>query len=193
MKLIFCFICCFLFSLHASIRAQKQMVTLKLEKTSVAEAIRELKQQTRLDFFFSNKEVNVKKTVSLNCENMRIDEVLQQLLGTEFQFEFVDNMVIITPGFRKSEEETKSVLYKGTVCDSQGQPLPGVTVAVKGTSLGVATDVNGNFSIIDILLQIFLQNVTSAQLTANQQINMTSVSRQKYRLLHGRISAADND
>ena len=37
MKLIFCFICCFLFSLHASIRAQKQMVTLKLEKTSVAE------------------------------------------------------------------------------------------------------------------------------------------------------------
>lgn len=147
MKLIFCFICCFLFSLHASIRAQKQMVTLKLEKTSVAEAIRELKQQTRLDFFFSNKEVNVKKTVSLNCENMRIDEVLQQLLGTEFQFEFVDNMVIITPGFRKSEEETKSVLYKGTVCDSQGQPLPGVTVAVKGTSLGVATDVNGNFQI----------------------------------------------
>ena len=146
-KLIFCFICCFLFSLHASIRAQKQMVTLKLEKTSVAEAIRELKQQTRLDFFFSNKEVNVKKTVSLNCENMRIDEVLQQLLGTEFQFEFVDNMVIITPGFRKSEEETKSVLYKGTVCDSQGQPLPGVTVAVKGTSLGVATDVNGNFQI----------------------------------------------
>jgi len=123
------------------------MVTLKLEKTSVAEAIRELKQQTRLDFFFSNKEVNVKKTVSLNCENMRIDEVLQQLLGTEFQFEFVDNMVIITPGFRKSEEETKSVLYKGTVCDSQGQPLPGVTVAVKGTSLGVATDVNGNFQI----------------------------------------------
>ena len=184
MKLIFCFICCFLFSLHASIRAQKQMVTLKLEKTSVAEAIRELKQQTRLDFFFSNKEVNVKKTVSLNCENMRIDEVLQQLLGTEFQFEFVDNMVIITPGFRKSEEETKSVLYKGTVCDSQGQPLPGVTVAVKGTSLGVATDVNGNFSIIDILLQIFLQDVTGAQFTANQQINMTSVSRQKYRLLH---------
>ena len=193
MKLIFCFICCFLFSLHASIRAQKQMVTLKLEKTSVAEAIRELKQQTRLDFFFSNKEVNVKKTVSLNCENMRIDEVLQQLLGTEFQFEFVDNMVIITPGFRKSEEETKSVLYKGTVCDSQGQPLPGVTVAVKGPSLGVATDVNGNFSIIDILLQIFLQNVTGAQFTANQQINMTSISRQKYCFLHGRISTADND
>lgn len=104
MKLIFCFICCFLFSLHASIRAQKQMVTLKLEKTSVAEAIRELKQQTRLDFFFSNKEVNVKKTVSLNCENMRIDEVLQQLLGTEFQFEFVDNMVL---SHRDSESPKK--------------------------------------------------------------------------------------
>lgn len=35
----------------------------------------------------------------------------------------------------------------GTVSDNQGQPIPGVSVVVQGTSTGVATDFDGNFSI----------------------------------------------
>jgi len=35
----------------------------------------------------------------------------------------------------------------GTVADDGGQPLPGVTVVVKGTTTGTLTNVNGNFSI----------------------------------------------
>lgn len=35
----------------------------------------------------------------------------------------------------------------GTVTDAQGEPVPGVTILVKGTSNGGATDVNGKFSI----------------------------------------------
>ncbi len=35
----------------------------------------------------------------------------------------------------------------GKVVDSQGQPLIGVTVLVKGTTVGTATDVEGNFSL----------------------------------------------
>ena len=33
----------------------------------------------------------------------------------------------------------------GVVVDSKALPLPGVTVLVKGTSLGCSTDINGNF------------------------------------------------
>ena len=35
----------------------------------------------------------------------------------------------------------------GTVLDETGAPLPGATVIVDGTSRGVATDFDGNFSI----------------------------------------------
>jgi hypothetical protein len=35
----------------------------------------------------------------------------------------------------------------GTVRDEQGQPLPGTTVNVKGTSFGTTTDANGNFTL----------------------------------------------
>ena len=43
--------------------------------------------------------------------------------------------------------ESKEVEVTGTVLDSQGLPLPGVSVIVKGTTTGVATDLDGRFSL----------------------------------------------
>jgi hypothetical protein len=37
--------------------------------------------------------------------------------------------------------------YREQVYDETGEPLPGATVVVKGTSFGVATDFDGNFTI----------------------------------------------
>ena len=33
----------------------------------------------------------------------------------------------------------------GVVTDEKGEPLPGVTVLIKGTSIGAATDIDGKF------------------------------------------------
>ena len=38
-----------------------------------------------------------------------------------------------------------SINVTGTVTDSHGQPIPGVTVKVKGTNKTTATDLNGIF------------------------------------------------
>ena len=42
----------------------------------------------------------------------------------------------------------QNITVTGTVTDEKGAPLPGVTVLLKGTNLGTATDLKGNFSII---------------------------------------------
>ncbi|NLY25588.1 MAG: TonB-dependent receptor plug domain-containing protein, partial [Bacteroidales bacterium] len=39
------------------------------------------------------------------------------------------------------------VQVRGNVSDSQGEPIPGVTVLVKGTQQGVITDIDGNYNI----------------------------------------------
>jgi protocatechuate 3,4-dioxygenase beta subunit len=41
----------------------------------------------------------------------------------------------------------QNITIKGTVRDSKGETLPGVSVRVKDSNAGVATDVNGTFSI----------------------------------------------
>ena len=43
--------------------------------------------------------------------------------------------------------QTHAVKYAGTVIDENGEPLPGVSVVIQGTSVGVVTDLDGNFSI----------------------------------------------
>lgn len=39
------------------------------------------------------------------------------------------------------------VTVSGTVTDTEGEPLPGVTVSVPGTTLGTATDLNGRYAL----------------------------------------------
>lgn len=41
----------------------------------------------------------------------------------------------------------KDVVVTGTVKDPEGQPLPGVSVKIKGAKSGTSTDVNGNFRV----------------------------------------------
>ena len=43
--------------------------------------------------------------------------------------------------------QQQQITVTGTVTDEQGDPLPGVSVIIKGTSLGIVSDANGNFSI----------------------------------------------
>ena len=79
MKLTCFLMCCLLFNVQAAVKAQGQTVSLKLEQVSVAEAIRQLKEQTQLDFFFSNKQVDVDRKVSLDLQDIRLDEALKML------------------------------------------------------------------------------------------------------------------
>lgn len=48
---------------------------------------------------------------------------------------------------RERSEVTARVNITGTVKDSKGEPLPGVSVKIKGTNTGASTDVNGVFRI----------------------------------------------
>ena len=41
----------------------------------------------------------------------------------------------------------QEMTVKGTVKDSDGYPMPGAGVAIKGTTIGVITDLDGNFEI----------------------------------------------
>src|SRR5690606_25550279 len=56
------------------------------------------------------------------------------------------------------------VTVTGTVVDGNGEPLPGVTVSVQGTTTGTATDIDGRYSLVapegSILVFSFIGFVT---------------------------------
>ena len=127
----------------ASTYAQTYSISLDLKNATRQEAIEAIKNQTKLDFFYSNQEVNAKQRVTVNCQGATLEEALQQVLGFGYSFRLVDNMVVIRP----SEQVPEEHVVKGKVTDAAGQPLPGVAVVVKGTTVGAATDIDGNYTL----------------------------------------------
>jgi len=68
---------------------------------------------------------------------------------------FISSLLITQSGFSanfKSEGRTAfyledDVTIKGSVVDENGEPLPGATISVQGTTKGTVTNLDGNFSI----------------------------------------------
>jgi TonB-dependent starch-binding outer membrane protein SusC len=69
---------------------------------------------------------------------------------------FITGFIMISPGLRASMvhginvlnyESTAPVKISGTVLDEKGIPMPGVSIAVKGTKSGTMTDANGIFTL----------------------------------------------
>lgn len=69
--------------------------------------------------------------------------ILSLLLSSEVYADYYEKTIT-----NKNFPQTQNMrTLKGTVRDANRDPLPGATVQVKGTTLGVVTDINGNYSL----------------------------------------------
>ncbi|MDR0863424.1 MAG: carboxypeptidase-like regulatory domain-containing protein [Candidatus Symbiothrix sp.] len=63
-------------------------------------------------------------------------------------------------GISEATQQEQDISVTGIVIDEKGETLPGVSISVKGSPRGVATDVDGSFSIRvkpeDVLIVTFL-------------------------------------
>lgn len=64
-------------------------------------------------------------------------------------------------------------LVRGNIRDENNNPLPGVTILVKGTSNGTTTDIDGNFSITvaenDVLVISYVGYLTEERAAKGQE------------------------
>lgn len=143
----FTFLLVVITSLQLSARAYSQVrtVTLKMENVSFNDVAKEIQYQSGLTFLYNNAYTGEIKDLNLDYTNTRIETVLDKIFAeTRLTYEIIDNTVVV----KQARPTTQSGnIVKGIVTDEQGNPLPGVTVLLKGTSLGVATDPQGKFSI----------------------------------------------
>lgn len=74
-----------------------------------------------------------------------------------------------------------TLTVKGVVKDAQGEPLIGVNVRVKGSSQGVATDLDGKFSLANVkksaVLEFTYVGMTTQTVPVNGQANLAVVMR----------------
>ncbi len=170
------------FVLMASLQAvcaQNVRVTLHLQDADFEEFITRIKQQTRYTFFYNDQVAKAVEPITVNRENALLEEVLRESLSPKgFDFSIEDRTVIIRNTQTPQAPETKEI--KGRVSDSQGSPLPGVTVMLKGTGLGVVTDAEGNYLLrlpeaedIRLLFSFVGMKTQEVVYAGQQEINVT--------------------
>jgi TonB-linked SusC/RagA family outer membrane protein len=119
-------------------------VTINLKSADFKKVLAVMQKQTNYQFVYSERKIPLSKKIDLDVKNEEVTAVLKKLLeNSDYTFKQFDNLIVITG---KNEVIASSVV-SGKVLDENGQPLPGVSVKVKGTNLGTQTDAKGNFSI----------------------------------------------
>ena len=146
MKMVFFMMLLSLTHLSASVKSQNSVVNLTLKNVSVEQALTKVEKQLKQNFFFNRENVDLERKVDLQLSDADLDELVLQLFGRDYKYRVVDNIIVVS---RKDEEQEQpqQIKVEGVVKDKRGDALPGVTVLIKGTKIGVATDLDGKYSL----------------------------------------------
>ncbi|MBO4959141.1 SusC/RagA family TonB-linked outer membrane protein [Butyricimonas virosa] len=148
MRLCCIFVMFFVFSVSARSLGQEQVVTLKLTKVSLYELFDAIHKQTGLRFLYNAEQMNTVSSVDVSVKNKKVCDVLTDVLaGTSLTTVFDKDLVMLVKRTEALQQKTKEIKIVGKVTDTQKQPIPGVTVVVKGTTLGAVTDQDGMYAL----------------------------------------------
>ena len=146
---ILCLLCSIQFLFAENSYSQSARVTMNLKNVKLAKVLNEIESQTSYLFIYNNK-VGVDQTTTVNVKDKPTAEVLDHVLkNTNISYSMEGAHIILSANANTKETGAtqQDRLVTGTIKDKNGEPLIGVSVAIKGTSTGTMTDIDGNFSI----------------------------------------------
>lgn len=163
-------------------KAVRDTISLNLQEVKLERFVEVMKQKTGLNFLYNSLLFKDAKLISVTANGENWESVLRKVLEKEgFTYDVKDEIVVIK---RKVENDhDKLVIVKGQVVDSKKEPLPGVTVLLKGMTIGTVTDSKGNFSIrvpqgVDSLIVSFIGMQTEYLRLEKDKLEYTVVMKE---------------
>ena len=141
------------FSLASGYSAYAQKVTINLKNVKLEKVFDAITKQTGLSVAYSRPTVNPDQNVSISATNEELGDVLKRLFaGTNVAFEIGEEKIYLKDGKTSSNgsQQVKKKNVSGVIVDTNGEPVIGASVLVKGTTNGTITDMDGKFTINDV-------------------------------------------
>jgi len=150
MRLTFLFLLLGLMQVSASSYSQNTKLNLDFQGVKVKEVMQAIENQSKYRFAYSSEFIDLDRKINISIHDQGIDEILQTLFaGTNIRYELDNRMIMLyAKGEMAAFQQQRTVT--GKVTDSSRAPLPGVTIVVKGTTMGTITDADGNYSLTKV-------------------------------------------
>jgi TonB-linked SusC/RagA family outer membrane protein len=146
---------CMVACLQVSAKGIAQTVTLSLQNAALTEAFTQIKKQTGFNFIYDRDDIKSAKPISVSLKNASVQLALDECLkGQPYQYTIIDNNIVVK--LKAASAPKPSIVenmapnpidVKGKVVNEKGEPVSGVTVTIKGSSIATSTNVNGEFSL----------------------------------------------
>lgn len=144
--------------------AQTRTITLKADRQPISAVLKSIEQLSGYTFFYNDATFDKNRLVSVNATNKDVLAIVGEVFkDTDITASFLDKNIVLSRKPKTQTPQAQAVQpapLEGKVLDSDGLPLPGASVFIKGTKTGTVTDNSGAFSIPakegDVLTVAFL-------------------------------------
>ncbi|PWJ54481.1 TonB-linked SusC/RagA family outer membrane protein [Dyadobacter jejuensis] len=158
---------CFLLSMVCQTQASTPSLASNPTKISIIkmskplkEALKEVEKQTPYRFFYNHQQINVAKVVNVNVVNSTIEKALNEIFkNTDIFYQVSGRQILLSPRHAHLPDslsmlervgkphEPQLILHRieGKITGTEGDPIPGVNVVVKGTTIGTSTNIEGEY------------------------------------------------
>ena len=127
--------------------SQEMKLSFNLKNATLKDVINEIKRISVYDFVYSDPQLTSFKQRDVSFTNATIQQVMEDCLkDTKLTYAINGNTIVFK--LKATQEKEQELKYiSGVVTDQAGNPLPGATLLIKGTTTGMATNTNGEYKI----------------------------------------------
>lgn len=123
----------------------QEKLSLHFRKAEIASVLQAIEKQSNFRFLYNDQLNSIRKKVSLELKEASIRQALDQIFaGTMLTYQFMDNKLIVV---KEDKVKPPARDISGKVTDENGAPLSGVSVNIKGSNRGTATNEKGEYTI----------------------------------------------
>lgn len=160
------------FILPFEVKAQSTRVSISVKNVSIKELLMDIEKKSDVRFSYIEKNLDPNKDLSIHVQDESVEKLLDRVLpGKGMEYTRTGNTIAIKLISTQSKKVKK---VTGTITDNKGETIIGANVIEKGTTNGIITDVDGNFSLDipegAILLISYIGYISQEIHTGNQAV-----------------------
>ena len=155
MKLLLILVFTGLMTFASSSYSQITRLSMNMEQASILEIFNIIENQTDYKIAYNSNNLDVNTKVDLHVNDRTVNEVLDIILKSSgLKYDIVGRYIVINDvdsDNSKLGQSIQSVIkVTGKIVSENREPLPGVTIVVKGTTNGTISDYDGNFILSNV-------------------------------------------
>ncbi len=146
-RLLSFFLMLSIFHVSGAAFSQGTKISISQKNVTIGQVLEKIESESDFKFLYRNEVIDVNRVVNLDVKNADILTVLNRIFPeNEVSFRFFENNLIAIGELNSAQQN----VLKGKVVSSSNEPLPGVTVLIKGTTNGTITDIDGNYTLPNV-------------------------------------------